>query len=266
VRDTNPVPSACPSGTSYTGTTLTPTSGPDPPNADGDWIIGGWGQSWKRGDTEYELDGDIDYVRITDLALSPGEFTLQDIDPTVVDADVIAWAGDLPGDWHSVGNWLAVNPLESRESRSFPGTTLATHVGSRRNASVWRTKRRASLLCELSAGTLSLCLSFLAVFGSMPDILAAEPPLVLTERPVTGPQPSLFRNVGIEPFEAKIVTQCHGDKILAAELADNASNPEIDVANHIVRQNHQVGRVQVCMKHPADDSHRRTTSVKRARP
>jgi len=30
--------------------------------------------------------------------------------------------------------------------------------------------------------------------------------LVLTERVIMGPQPSLFRKVGIEPFEAKVVT------------------------------------------------------------
>ena len=29
--------------------------------------------------------------------------------------------------------------------------------------------------------------------------------LVLTERPIMGPQPSLYRKVGVEPFDAKIV-------------------------------------------------------------
>jgi len=127
-------------------------------------------------------------------------------DNTVLLEALLAARGDVEGlILHHIPDAQAVSALEG----AGVGDTVTVRVGGRRDCRFSRPVTVTGELLCVTKGRITDDGKFTA--KELVDVGVAvclgvdNVRLVLTERLVHGPQPSLFRKVGVEPFEAKIV-------------------------------------------------------------
>ena len=93
---------------------------------------------------------------------------------------------------------------------SGPGATVTVEVGGKRDTRFSRPVSVTGRILSITEGPISDDGKFgtepMIDVGSIVCLGVDNVRLVLSDRVILGPQPSLYRKVGIEPFDAKIVT------------------------------------------------------------